>query len=97
MMNNFGDGNFFGLGLVSFIGIGIFMLILYIVIIALKGYALWNAAKRGDKWWFIILLIINTFGILELIYLYFVAEKWNSVLGFMKNNNSNDNKSSTSD
>lgn len=35
----------------------------------LKGYALWHAAKRGDAMWFIALFLINTLGILELIYI----------------------------
>ncbi|MEZ4103025.1 MAG: DUF5652 family protein [Candidatus Paceibacterota bacterium] len=37
-----------------------------------KGLALWKAAKTGSKPWFIILLVINTFGILEIIYLFAV-------------------------
>ena len=50
-------------------------LVLLVAVIVLKGYALWTAAKRNEKWWFIILLIVNTAGILELVYLYFVAGK----------------------
>jgi ABC-type nickel/cobalt efflux system permease component RcnA len=46
-----------------------------LVAIALKGYALWNAAKRNEMWWFIALLVINTLGILELIYIIFVLKK----------------------
>ena len=61
------------------IGFGIlgvlFALVLLVAVIVLKGYALWTAAKRNEKWWFIILLIVNTGGILELVYLYFVAGK----------------------
>ena len=37
--------------------------------IAIKGYALWYAARGGQKWWFIALLVINTLGILEIVYL----------------------------
>jgi hypothetical protein len=39
-----------------------------------KGLALWHAARRGQYWWFIIILIVNTLGMLELIYLFFVAK-----------------------
>lgn len=39
-----------------------------------KGLALWHAARRGEKGWFIALLIINTAGILEIIYLLVVAK-----------------------
>lgn len=45
-------------------------------VIVLKGYALWHAAKRGQIWWFVALLIINTLGILELVYIVFFLKKW---------------------
>lgn len=38
--------------------------------IAWKGVALWHAARRGEKPWFVALLIVNTVGILEILYLY---------------------------
>jgi len=50
--------------------------ILMIAVIVLKGYSLWHAAKRGEKGWFVAILILNTLGILELCYLYFVVGKW---------------------
>ncbi len=59
----------FGLSL-----IGMLLIVWFIVSIALKGYSLWMAAKRNEKWWFIALLVINTMGILEIIYLLFVAK-----------------------
>jgi Family of unknown function (DUF5652) len=37
--------------------------------IILKGFALWHAARGNQKWWFFFLLIVNTLGILEIIYL----------------------------
>lgn len=40
-----------------------------------KGWALWKSAHREDKKWFIALLVINTFGILEILYLYVFSEK----------------------
>jgi len=46
--------------------------------IAIKGYALWHAAKRSEKWWFIALLVLNTAGILELIYIIFFLKKFSS-------------------
>lgn len=39
-----------------------------------KGHALWHSAKRTEPVWFIILLIVNTMGILEIIYLFGVAK-----------------------
>lgn len=42
---------------------------LLIIATVLKGYALWHAARSEQKWWFIALLVVNTLGILEIIYL----------------------------
>lgn len=39
-----------------------------------KGLALWRAARRGDSAWYVILLILNTAGILEIIYYFLVAK-----------------------
>ena len=38
-----------------------------------KGFALWRAAELKQKYWFIAILLINTLGILEIIYLFLVA------------------------
>ena len=40
-----------------------------------KGCSLWIASKNNQKWWFFILLFFNTLGILEIIYIFFVAKK----------------------
>lgn len=37
--------------------------------IILKGYSLWYAARGSQKWWFIALLVVNSLGILEILYL----------------------------
>ena len=37
------------------------------------GLALWHAAKRQEKGWFIFFLLVHTAGIIELIYLIFVV------------------------
>lgn len=34
-----------------------------------KALALWHAARRGNTVWFIVLLLVNTVGILDIIYL----------------------------
>ncbi len=39
-----------------------------------KGLALWHSARRGQPWWFVILIVVNTAGILEMIYLFGVAK-----------------------
>jgi len=39
-----------------------------------KGMALWVASKADQKKWFVALLVINTFGVLELFYLYLLPK-----------------------
>ena len=39
-----------------------------------KGLALWHSAQRGQYWWFVIMLMVNTAGILEIVYLFGVAK-----------------------
>lgn len=70
MMNGFGT---FGTGM----GVGVFSLWMMVIIawsFVWKGLALWHSAKRKEPWWFIALLLINTAGILEIIYLFAVAK-----------------------
>ena len=38
--------------------------------LAWKGFALWRAADKKSKPWFIIFLVVNTLGILEILYLF---------------------------
>ncbi|MBU4421763.1 hypothetical protein KKB41_02260 [Patescibacteria group bacterium] len=40
-----------------------------------KGVALWRAAKASQKAWFVILLIFNTLGILEILYIFLFSKK----------------------
>lgn len=35
-----------------------------------KGFSTWHAARQGSKTWFIALLLINTAGILDILYLF---------------------------
>ncbi len=39
-----------------------------------KGLALWHSATRKEQWWFVILLLVNTVGVLEMIYLFAVIK-----------------------
>jgi hypothetical protein len=52
---------------------GLALLVLVAWSLVWKGLALWRAAKRGEKIWFIVFLIVNTAGILEIIYLFLVT------------------------
>lgn len=45
-----------------------------------KGWALWKAVKADSKPWFVALLVINTMGILEILYIFlFSKQKYESV------------------
>jgi hypothetical protein len=77
MINNYSYGHSWmwpgtGFGILGIV----ISLVIVAILITLKGYALWHAARRSEKGWFIALLILNTLGILELLYLYFIVGKW---------------------
>jgi hypothetical protein len=40
-----------------------------------KGVALWKAARRGQKIWFIVFLLVNTLAILEILYIFIFSKK----------------------
>lgn len=40
-----------------------------------KGIALYKAARNTDKVWYIVLLIVNSLGILEILYIYVFSKK----------------------
>ncbi len=40
-----------------------------------KGIALWRAGRNGNLVWFIVMLIVNTLGILEIIYIFGFSQK----------------------
>ncbi len=50
-------------------------LLLFAWVFVWKGLALWKASRLGAKWWFIALLVINTVGILEILYIYVFSQK----------------------
>ncbi len=39
-----------------------------------KGYALWKAARKGETKWFVALLVINTFAILDILYIFIFSK-----------------------
>lgn len=55
-------------------GMSLFFMLLLVWSLFWKGLALWHAAKHHQPWWFVIMLIVNTAGILEIIYLFLVAK-----------------------
>lgn len=48
---------------------------LFIWVTIWKGIALWKAARNSQKKWFIALMILNTLGILEIVYILFFSKK----------------------
>lgn len=54
-----------------------FMLVTLLVLwsIIWKGIALWKAARRDQMGWYVALFIINTAGLLEIIYIFAVAPR----------------------
>ncbi len=56
------------------------LLILVLWTLPWKIFALWTAVKNNHKGWFIALVILNTFGIVEIIYIFVVAKKkWSDI------------------
>jgi len=53
----------------------LFFFIIIIWSLIVRGIALWKAAKQAQRNWFIVLLILNTAGILDLIYLFRFSKK----------------------
>jgi len=39
-----------------------------------KGVALWKASQNKQRKWFIVLLVFNTFAILEIIYIFYFSK-----------------------
>ncbi len=64
----------FGMNLTMDTG-GLLLIILIAWSLAWKGVALWKAARKGEKIWFVALLVINTLGILEILYVYVFSER----------------------
>jgi len=59
----------------AILGIPIWLLLIIFVWSAVwKLLALWKSARRKNVVWFIILAIINTVGVLEILYIYIFSE-----------------------
>ena len=84
MYNNFGPGygmHQWFLGAMAIAATFIFIILIWSFF--WKGLALWHSARRGQPWWFVIMLFVNTAGILEIIYLFGIAKlKVNELFSF---------------
>lgn len=50
------------------------MIILVLWSLFWKAWALWISARRGEKVWFGAMLVINTVGVLEILYIYIFSK-----------------------
>ena len=74
-MNNFNANYGIGFGNPAWIhAYAPALLLLVLWTLFWKGLALWHSGRRGQPWWFVILLVVNSAGILEIIYLFLVAK-----------------------
>lgn len=69
MINYGGAGYGYHQGFLSS-GCGWLIAALIIWSLVWKGLALWKAARDGSRNWFTVLLLVQTLGILEILYLY---------------------------
>jgi len=51
------------------------LLLLVVWTLIWKGLALWRAARAGQTIWYVVMLILNTGGLLEIVYLAFLAPR----------------------
>ena len=63
----------------SALGVSTNVAIAIVVVIAIwslvwKGIALWKSSRKNQLAWFIVLLVVNTIGILEILYIYVFSE-----------------------
>ncbi|MFA5001079.1 MAG: DUF5652 family protein [Candidatus Paceibacterota bacterium] len=64
-----------GTVIASIAGMTTLLIIVITWTLAWKGLALWRAAKSGAKIWFIVLLLVNTVGILDILYYFYIHKK----------------------
>ncbi len=62
-----------------------FLVALVLIDLALKGWALWRAARMDKQRWFIALLVINSFGILPTVFLVMTNNEYKRVTRQPKN------------
>ena len=66
--------NPFGLGLGFSTGMMLLFSLLIIWDLVWKLLAMWKASKKNSGVWFVVLAVVNTFGILPILYIYVFSE-----------------------
>lgn len=58
------------------LGVSLWLLIVIFIWSSIwKFLALWKSARKGHTVWFIVFALVNTIGILEILYIYIFSEK----------------------
>jgi len=52
-----------------------FFALILLWVLPWKGVALWKSARNGHRFWFITLLIVQTFAVLDIIYIFIIDRK----------------------
>jgi uncharacterized membrane protein len=63
-----------GLDFAAGMAVGILALVMIVWITYWKFKAIWHAVKHDQKIWVIVFLLVNTVGILEILYLYWFSK-----------------------
>ncbi|MGP8320891.1 MAG: DUF5652 family protein [Methanosarcinaceae archaeon] len=56
----------------------ILILLMFFWVLPWKGYALWLSARKGQKTWFCMLLIVNSLAIMEILYIFVFSKRKNN-------------------
>ncbi len=57
------------------LGISVFVLVIIAIWSSVwKALALWKSARKNSVLWFVVLFLVNTMGILEILYLFVFSE-----------------------
>jgi methionyl-tRNA synthetase len=75
--------NALGMGFLG-ASMGILLIPLMVWSFGWKGYALWKASKNDSKVWFTILLLVNTVGILDILYIFVFGKDSKKTLNAVK-------------
>ncbi len=58
------------------LGISLWLIIIMIIWSSVwKFLALWKSARKGHVAWFVVFALVNTIGILEILYIYIFSDK----------------------
>lgn len=79
MLDLINNANPAAANLAAQLGISVELLSVLIVIITIwslvwKGLALWKSARKNHLVWFVVMLVVNTIGILEILYIFVFSE-----------------------